>query len=644
MPFSLDGTHISGGTFNNVSGNMSQVTNSCVVHGVQSVDQRSIDGPSDASTGSVALQRRAGKSANAHRPYDILNRVAQPGIQNFDSHGRRSGIDSRSANMHLGNNQIMPYGTGTPRNGSSPAAAAQSAPNPTFNSIGGDMTQVNLTSYGESGIDTLYRFVSIEALHNSGERFQEPACYPGTRTAILAELNAWAGSGPSTQVWTVSYYGSMAPPMFSGDCVTQHRLGASFFFRRGHSKRGTWHNLFTTIAYQLATSIPELLLPIQQAVESDKPIVGRAMAVQFQKLLIQPCRNFPASQFAPIIILDGLDECDDHKAQQQILRLFIHAIQTGQLPARILICSRPEPHLREVLETPETSGICRHSTLTADEAAYDDIRLYLRNEFSRIHSEYASRGIDLGAPWPAPGALDHLVWQSSGVFIYAATVIRFVDDEYSHPTDRLDSVLRLDPQSTTPLDDLYTQILMALPHNEQQLRILHAIWRRPPEGLWMDPEEIDMLLGLRPGACRLALRGLHSLLLVPEICTLWSCRGSVEFLHASFRDYLSHPYRSQWWCISTSWLKSDYLCCMVQLLSSPAPTFSVRDLYRFPRRVVKALPGVLPREAPSQELIALLRNRDFQDSLFLEAYSYYHMYTKWPQSTTARGTHHIRRI
>ncbi|KAJ7450146.1 hypothetical protein FB451DRAFT_1005269, partial [Mycena latifolia] len=76
--------------------------------------------------------------------------------------------------------------------------------------------------------------------------------------------------------------------MFAGDCHEQGRLGASFFFRRGHAKRGTWHGLFTTLAYQLAMSVPEFLLPVQQAVEADKLVAGRATTVQFHQLIEEP--------------------------------------------------------------------------------------------------------------------------------------------------------------------------------------------------------------------------------------------------------------------------------------------------------------------------------------------------------------------
>ncbi|KAJ7362689.1 hypothetical protein DFH08DRAFT_799711 [Mycena albidolilacea] len=408
-------------------------------------------------------------------------------------------------------------------------ANAQNAA-PTFNSVAGDM----ITSYGESGLDILYRHVAMEALHDSGERFPEPACHPGTRTAVSAQLTAWSvdTSPESTIMWLHGSAGmgkSAIAQMFAGQCQAQGRLGASFFFRRGHPTRGSWHRLFTTIAYQLSNSTSELLLLIQQAVETDKLVVGRTLTVQFQKLLLEPFQSTPRLESMPVIVLDGLDECADHKIQEQILRLWITAIRDNQLRIRLLIISRPEPHIRRVLQTDEAFVICRHLDLPTDEAAYEDIRTYFRDEFSRIYSDYLSQAVDLGSVWPDPDALEQLVAKSSGIFIYAITVIRFIDDEYSHPVDRLTSVLNLDPKSTAPLDDLYTQILSTMPHEPQQLRILHAIWQETLEvHLAMDPEGIDMVLGLRTATCRLALRALHSLFDVPRIHAQFSFKnGSV---------------------------------------------------------------------------------------------------------------------
>ncbi|KAJ7478173.1 hypothetical protein FB451DRAFT_1131521 [Mycena latifolia] len=427
----------------------------------------------------------------------------------------------------------------------------------------------------------------MEALHDSGERFPEPACHPGTRTAVLEALKSWSidTSPDSAILWLHGCAGmgkSAIAQMFAGDCQQQGRLGASFFFRRGHPKRGKWHGLFTTLAYQLAMSIPELLLPVQQAMEADKLVVGRAMTAQFHKLFVEPLQNTPGLPFMPVIILDGLDECADHKVQQQILRLFINAICNHHLPIRLLIASRPEPHIREILEREESSAICNHYLLSVDNSARQDIRIYFQDEFSRIYNENMAQGVNLGPMWPAPEAVDHLVHKSSGIFIYATTVIRFIEDEYSHPADRLTSVLSLDPRSTAPLDDLYTEILSVVPCEPQQLRILHTIWQGTKDySLTMDPEQMDSLLDLRPGTSRLTLRGLHSLFDIPPIRARFDNDPDyVHPLHASLGDYLDDPRRSGKWCVSTPWLASDCIHCMIRLLSSPRVTLWTRAFHK----------------------------------------------------------------
>ncbi|KAJ7040764.1 hypothetical protein C8F04DRAFT_1082054 [Mycena alexandri] len=576
MSFGLNGTHIEGGTFNNVAGNMTQVFNSRIgpIRGLQ---------PSDRGD---PARTRSDDSRNSlgSRAIDL-------------------GDDSQP--MHLdGGDESHPADVFT-----------------TYNSVAGNMTQFNVKSYGESGIDILYRSVVIEALHDSGKRFPEPACHPGTRTRVLEMLGAWSvdRSRESTILWLYGAAGmgkSAIAQMFAENCAVQGRLGASFFFRRGHPKHGTWDGLFTTLAYQLATSVSELLFPIQQAVEADKLIVGRAMTAQFQKLLSRPFQNISSLQFIPVIVLDGLDECKDHKVQQQIIHLFITAIRDQSLPVRLLITSRPEPHLLETLQSGDISAICRHSELHADDSAYADIRIYLSNEFSRIYSEFLVRGIDLGSSWPTREAVMHLVKKSSGIFIYAATVIRFISDEYTHPAEQLTAVLRLDPRSTAPLDDLYTEILSVVPPEATRLRVLHAIWQGTQDGrLTMRPEHIETLLLLPPGSARLALRALHSLFYLPPMYTSFGFPQIVRPLHASLGDYLGDPARSGPWCVSVSWLHEDFLHCVLRLLCSPRNTVDTRN---FHTNIVAGLPMLLGGVAPTDTLVSLLRNKGVQNAIFFQ--------------------------
>jgi hypothetical protein len=71
-------------------------------------------------------------------------------------------------------------------------------------------------------------------------------------------------------------------------------------------------------------------------------------------------------------------------------------------------------------------------------------------------------------PWPAPEILNKLVHNSSGYLVYAATIIKFVDDEYSWPSKQLDTVVQnlIPHDSESPfatLDQLYMQILSRVP-------------------------------------------------------------------------------------------------------------------------------------------------------------------------------------
>ncbi|KAJ7266160.1 hypothetical protein C8J57DRAFT_384728 [Mycena rebaudengoi] len=100
----------------------------------------------------------------------------------------------------------------------------------TFNSVAGNMTQLSV--FGEPEIDILRARVVTEALHDSVERFPEPACHPGTRTAMLEELASWASDAvPESAIWwlqgSAGVGKSAIAQMFAGNCESEGRLGAS---------------------------------------------------------------------------------------------------------------------------------------------------------------------------------------------------------------------------------------------------------------------------------------------------------------------------------------------------------------------------------------------------------------------------------
>ncbi|KAJ6496412.1 hypothetical protein C8R45DRAFT_899795 [Mycena sanguinolenta] len=283
-----------------------------------------------------------------------------------------------------------------------------------------------------------------------------------------------------------------------------------------------------------------------------------------------------------MILIDGLDECEGQHVQEEILRAIRNSTSQYRIPLRFIIASRPEPHIRELLESPIYRGAyCAFNV----EQSFEDVRTYLRDEFARIHSEHRTMAAVPG-PWPVADILEDLVSKSSGHFIYASTIIKFIDDKNYRPTERLAVVqdrIRSD-SAFDALDELYTKILTSAPRQDQLLPVLCAVAHFD-----LAPETLDRLLGLECGDCRLLLRGLHSLLRVPDEAE--HNTGTISLHHASFSDFLGNPRRSQKFYIGDS-------CHRAHLARSLLRLFTTELDHH-----------VSPREQWSQRCVAFLRRK-----------------------------------
>ncbi|KAE9385606.1 hypothetical protein BT96DRAFT_575067 [Gymnopus androsaceus JB14] len=380
--------------------------------------------------------------------------------------------------------------------------------------------------------------VALEALHDSAESFPQPRCHPETREKMLGELQEWSlGTDPSSNVlWLHGPAGagkSAIMQTLSYQLQDAGRLGGCFFFKRGHATRGNARALFATIAYQLAIGVPWLKGPISQIVEDNPSIVGRSIETQLRELISEPCRT--SKHRDPVtILIDGLDECEGHHVHLEILRAIRNSL-ADYLPLRVIIASRPEAHIQEMFESPLYHGSCH---LFNVQQSFDDVRKYLCSEFARIHHEHRTMA-NIPHPWPLPNDLKELVWKSSGYFIYASTIIKFIDDKNYRPTERLAIVT--DQNSTEShsafgsLDQLYMTILSTAPRQAQLMPILCAL-----ANFDLSPLVLDLLFEMESGDAQLVLRGLSSVFEVPldddeEILTH----------HASFYDFLRDSRRSQ---------------------------------------------------------------------------------------------------
>ena len=321
-----------------------------------------------------------------------------------------------------------------------------------------------------------------------------------------------------------------------------HNFAASFFFTRGKKGRDEGHFLFSTIAYQLALNVPGLRQHVNHIVELDPTLHTKSMDVQLQSLIIDAFRHLSTLPQRPyLVIIDGLDECHDKAAQQLILRLLCETVTVHKLPLRFLIGSRPESHICDSFDKESLYTITRRVILDETFNPGRDIQVFLQDGFAKICDKNPILS-HVEQPWPKEGIIDLLVQRSSGQFIYAATVLKFVGADFCSPTKRLALVLKPDSIAFSNLDQLYTQIISVYPTEVNIARVLGIISVSHGELA----EVMEEIFGMEEGELELVLRGLLSLMKDEDEKKYIGTTPYVipHFTHASFGDYLFDSSRS----------------------------------------------------------------------------------------------------
>ena len=319
---------------------------------------------------------------------------------------------------------------------------------------------------------------------------------------------------------------------------SDQNFGGSFFFSRGKKGCDQGHFLFSTIAYQLALKVPGLRQHVNRIMELDPTLHTKSMDVQLQTLIVNAFQYLsPPPQRSYLVIIDGLDECRDNATQQMILRLLCETITVHKLPLRFLIGSRPESHIRESFDQESLYTITRRVVLDETFNPGRDIRVFLQDGFAKICARNPILS-HVEQPWPEEGIIDLLVQRSSGQFVYAATVLKFVGANFCSPTKQLALAMKPDPTAFSDLDQLYTQILSVYPSAVNIVQVLGIISASRGDFA----EVFEDIFGMEEGELELVLCGLSSLMddengkkkkyVIPDL------------IHASFGDYLFDSSRS----------------------------------------------------------------------------------------------------
>ncbi|KAF8955584.1 hypothetical protein BDZ97DRAFT_261670 [Flammula alnicola] len=451
------------------------------------------------------------------------------------------------------------------------------------------ITHVHVTqpAIGEKGIEILQKNISPGAFHNSAERYDAPKCHPHTRKVVLEKIMKWimdmhklmlfmwlygpAGSGKSTIVQTIAEM-----------CSQADLLAASFFFFRSAAGRNDGTRLITTLAYQLALSIPEIRGRIGRAVEYDPLILSRSLEVQMQVLIIQPINEAardetdgPALKSRPqLVILDGLDECGKGETQHYILRILFAAASQLSIPLYFLIASRPEQLIREAFNDKILNSSTTRIILDNAYQPDADIKVFLEARFEEIRGKHPARA-SFPQSWPHKKDIQRLVRQSSGQFIYASTVMKFLDSHQHSPIERLKIVFALptsqDDLPFAELDVIYMHILSSAADIERALDILSVLLLMEFRGTSgrVEPAQlryVEALLFYNSGDVHIALSDLHSIVDVPPQDGMhWDL--PLRTLHASLGDFLFDRSRSGKFFIDSCVARGRIARCLMKHLA-----------------------------------------------------------------------------
>jgi type II secretory pathway predicted ATPase ExeA len=379
------------------------------------------------------------------------------------------------------------------------------------------------------------------ALYDCHIHEHEDFCLPGTRTELLSHITDWAKSDDKFIFWLNGMAGTgkstIARTVAQG-FKERGLLGASFFFKRGEADRGTATYLITSIAGQLVTRHRQLVPQVLNAIKTDPRITSKFLRDQFDQLLYRPLLKLQLDQSTTIvIIIDALDECDEDDDIKLILHLLFKLQEVQSVRLRVVLTSRPELPIRlGFLKEDNYEDIVLHE-LPAPVIQHD-IRLFLEYKLSAIRREHS-----LPSDWPGNKKTEQLVQMALPLFIFAATLCRFIGDEDWLPEERLTAVLQDEATtSTSDMDRTYLPVLNQLlaAKNKKEFEQLIQEFQNIIGVIVLLATPLSVvslaqLTGIPENKIINRLKRFHSVLSVPA-----DLEAPVRIMHLSFRDFLIH--------------------------------------------------------------------------------------------------------
>ncbi|PVF91596.1 WD40 repeat-like protein, partial [Serendipita vermifera] len=285
-----------------------------------------------------------------------------------------------------------------------------------------------------------------------------------------------------------------------------------FFFSKNARDTADTDTVCSILARDLASKNPELVSTIADILKIDSLLTERDFTKQFSKLIVEPLRSISQDI---IFVLDAVNECK-LESRKRMLRVLLQEIDS--LPSlKVLITSRPESDIMDLLRDKAiVRGMHFEMQGSKNQSNMADITSYVHHHLANLLSRnYRER----------------LVTQSNGLFIWVSTA-RFELEMAADNPAQFESTLNtlLSRGTGGDLDTLYLGVLSRVLRGR-----LKDLIRRVLATLAILYEPVSIT-----GLGRLMNANDEDLeLVVKSMRSVFRIGDTIEFLHPTFREYLS---------------------------------------------------------------------------------------------------------
>jgi hypothetical protein len=321
-------------------------------------------------------------------------------------------------------------------------------------------------------------------------------CIQGTRQWVFDQIHTWLNDFRVPNILWLGGSPGAGKSTIASTLVSQltkmGRLGSHFFFKRGNATLSNPAVVWRTVAFDFAQVDPDFAGILIENIKNRKVDLSRAdIESHFEYTIENPLtesrkmhtegeadrnitdsdvegerprkrhkrrkrndvhRNFASQSL--VVVFDALDECGSDASQAESVqrRILMDTITRWSRlhPSFKLFITSRDQHI-----TPSFRNVSYHIFLeTGDLTTHEsniDIQRYFEQRFAEIASGFPSL-----QSWPGPSVIKELTNRTAGLFLWADTVMRYLEQGFPKP--RLERILG-GAFHGEGVDQLYQQIL-----------------------------------------------------------------------------------------------------------------------------------------------------------------------------------------